>query len=65
VTYFSDAAVLSPAFGLPMAIMGPGRLGGSGGINESVAVDDVMTAARAYVRIARDWLGQGAGSGRG
>jgi succinyl-diaminopimelate desuccinylase len=65
VTYFSDAAVLSPAFGLPMAILGPGRLGGSGGINESVAVADVMTAARAYVRIARDWLGQGAGSGRG
>lgn len=57
VTYFSDAAVLAPAFGLPMAIMGPGKLGGSGGVNESVAIADVMTAARAYARIARAWLG--------
>jgi succinyl-diaminopimelate desuccinylase len=57
VTYFSDAAVLCPAFDLPMAIMGPGTLGGSGGINESVAVADVMTAARVYAGIARGWLG--------
>lgn len=57
VTYFSDAAVLCPAFNLPMAIMGPGTLGGSGGINESVAIADVMTAARAYARIAQGWLG--------
>jgi succinyl-diaminopimelate desuccinylase len=59
VTYFSDAAVLCPAFDLPMAIMGPGKLGGSGGINESVAVADVMTAARVYAQIAQGWLGQG------
>jgi succinyl-diaminopimelate desuccinylase len=57
VTYFSDAAVLCPAFNLPMAIMGPGTLGESGGINESVAIADVMTAARAYARIAQGWLG--------
>ncbi len=57
VTYFSDAAVLCPAFKLPMAIMGPGTLGGSGGIDESVAVADVMTAARAYAQIAAAWLG--------
>ena len=56
VTYFSDAAVLCPAFGFHMAIIGPGRLGGSGGINESVAVADVMTAARVYARIAERWL---------
>ena len=57
VTYFSDAAVLCSAFGFPMAIMGPGRLGGSGGINESVAVADVMKAARVYANIAKAWLG--------
>jgi succinyl-diaminopimelate desuccinylase len=56
VTYFSDAAVLCPAFGFPMAIIGPGKLGGSGGINESVAVADVMTAAKIYARIAQAWL---------
>ncbi len=56
VTYFSDAAVLCPAFNLPMAIMGPGTLGGSGGINESVALADVMTAAQTYARIAKRWL---------
>jgi succinyl-diaminopimelate desuccinylase len=57
VTYFSDAAVLCAAFGFPMAIMGPGKLGGSGGVNESVVVADVVTAARAYARIAQAWLG--------
>ncbi len=57
VACFSDAAILSPAFGLPMAILGPGRPGGSGGVDESVALADVMTAARAYAGIAAAWLG--------
>jgi succinyl-diaminopimelate desuccinylase len=57
VTYFSDAAVLCPALGMPMAIMGPGKLGGSGAIDESVLLADVVTASHAYARIAKGWLG--------
>ncbi len=57
VTYFSDAAVLCPAFGMPMVIMGPGQLGGSGAIDESVLLADVVMASHAYARIAKGWLG--------
>lgn len=57
VTYFSDAAVLCPALGAPMVIMGPGQLGGSGAIDESVVLADVITASRAHARIAKGWLG--------
>ncbi|MGL4320101.1 MAG: M20 family metallopeptidase [Paracoccaceae bacterium] len=57
VTSFSDAAVLCPAFGMPMVILGPGQLGGSGAIDESVVLADVVTAADVYARIARRWLG--------
>jgi succinyl-diaminopimelate desuccinylase len=57
VTYFSDAAVLCPAFGMPMVIIGPGQLGGSGAIDESVVLEDVVTAAKIYARIAMGWLG--------
>ena len=57
VTYFSDAAVLCPALGAPMVIMGPGQLGGSGAIDESVLLADVVMAAEVYVRIAKGWLG--------
>jgi succinyl-diaminopimelate desuccinylase len=56
VTYFSDAAVLCPAFDMPMAIMGPGKLGGSGAVDESVLLADVVMASHAYARIARIWL---------
>lgn len=57
VTYFSDAAVLCPALGVPMVIMGPGQLGGSGAIDESVVLAEVVTASKAYARIAMGWLG--------
>ena len=55
--YFSDACVLAPAFDLPMVIIGPGALGGSGAVDERVDVDDVHTAARLYRAIARRRLG--------
>lgn len=60
VSYFSDACILSPAFDLPMAIIGPGALGGSGALDESCAVDDLVAAARLYARIARRRLEAGA-----
>ena len=56
-SYYSDAAVLSPAFGLPMVIIGPGELGMSGRTDEHVAVRDVERACDLYRRIALAWFG--------
>ena len=55
-SYYSDAAILSPAFGLPMVIIGPGRLGMSGRTDEHVMVRDVERAVELYRRIALTWL---------
>lgn len=56
VTYFSDAAVLSPALDLPRVIIGPGELGMTGQCDEYVHIDKVIAAANIYVRIALDFL---------
>ena len=55
-SYYSDAAVLAPAFNLPMVIIGPGRLGMSGQTDEHVMTADVIRAAGLYRRIALAWL---------
>ena len=55
--YFTDACVLAAAFDLPTVIIGPGRLGGSGAVDERVAVADLVTAARLYRDIAASRLG--------
>ena len=56
VSCFSDACVLSPSFSLPMVIIGPGTVGGSGSVNESCGVHDLMHAARLLHRIAAAYL---------
>lgn len=56
VTYYSDAAVLAPAFDLAMVIIGPGELGISGSLNEYVEIDNVIGAAKVYAEIAFDYL---------
>ncbi len=56
VGYFSDAAVLSPHFDLPMVIIGPGPLGGSGAVNEWCEVDALDAASDLYYQIARSYL---------
>ncbi len=56
VSYFSDAAVLTPAFNLPMVIIGPGELGGSGGVDESCEVEKLITASRIFATIAARYL---------
>lgn len=55
-SYYSDAAILLPAFDLPMVIIGPGRLGMSGRTDEHVMVSDVERAVELYRRIALAWL---------
>ncbi len=55
-SYYSDATVLSPAFGLPMVIIGPGMLGMSGQTDEHVVTRDVENASALYRRIALAWF---------
>ncbi|SFI89191.1 M20/M25/M40 family metallo-hydrolase [Albimonas pacifica] len=54
--YFTDACVLAPAFGLETATLGPGALGASGALDESVAVADMLAAARIHAAAARAML---------
>lgn len=52
----TDAGWLSRA-GIPTVIYGPGELAEAHRPNESVAVDDLVTAARVMARFAGDWTG--------
>ncbi|MDF2231433.1 M20/M25/M40 family metallo-hydrolase [Albimonas sp. CAU 1670] len=54
--YFTDACVLAPAFGLETATLGPGALGASGALDESVSSADVLAAARIHAAAARALL---------
>jgi succinyl-diaminopimelate desuccinylase len=56
VPYFSDAAILSPALGLPWVIIGPGETGMSGQRDEYVTLDKLFAAADIYMQIATNYL---------
>ena len=56
VSYYSDAAIYATAYDLPFVIIGPGSLGMSGCVNESVEVQSVHDAVSIYRRIAQEWL---------
>lgn len=56
-SYYSDATVLTPAFDLPMVIIGPGALGMSGQTDEHVETASVESAVDIFEKVARDWLG--------
>lgn len=57
VSYYSDGAILMEGLNVPFAIVGPGTLGMSGQLNETIPVGEVEKATQIYVRIAQDWLG--------
>ncbi len=57
VSYYSDGAILLDGLDVPFAILGPGTLGMSGQLNETIPSQNIATAARIYARIAQDWLG--------
>lgn len=57
VGYYTDGAIICPALGLPMVIVGPGEIGMSGAIDEYVDVEKLETSALIFERIARDYLG--------
>lgn len=52
VTYATDASVLVPALGVPMAICGPGPREMAHQTDEYVAIDALERAARIYARVA-------------
>jgi len=56
VAYYSDAAILAPAFNLTMVIIGPGDLGISGSKNEFVKLSNVGQATKIYSDIALSYL---------
>ncbi|MDD9877575.1 MAG: M20 family metallopeptidase [Magnetovibrio sp.] len=56
VHYFSDAAILAPALGVPRVTIGPGRIGMSGQRDEWVDLADLHTAAAIYAEIASRML---------
>lgn len=56
VPYYSDAAVLSPALGLPMVIIGPGETGLSGAVDEYVVLDKLFNAKRIYLNIVEKYF---------
>jgi succinyl-diaminopimelate desuccinylase len=58
VTYFTDAAFLTPAFdNAPTIILGPGEPSQAHKTDEFCYVDKIAQAEEAYYEIARDWCG--------
>ncbi|NWD25679.1 M20/M25/M40 family metallo-hydrolase [Pseudomonas yamanorum] len=57
VGYYTDGAIMCPALGLPMVIIGPGEIGMSGAIDEYVDIEKLETSALIFERIARAYLG--------
>jgi len=55
-SYYSDATVLTPAFNLPMVIIGPGEMGMSGQTDEYCDLASLEHATDTFEAIARDWL---------
>ncbi|MEX2029523.1 MAG: M20 family metallopeptidase [Anaerolineales bacterium] len=56
--YFTDAAVLTPAYGSPpTVILGPGEMELAHQTDEYCRIDRIEQAAALYVEIARGWCG--------
>lgn len=56
-SYYSDATVLTPAFDLPMVIIGPGEMGMSGQTDEYCDLAALERAVDIFETVACDWLG--------
>jgi len=53
VPYWSDGAIIFHSGGIPLCLFGPGDIGVAHSPDEYVNVEDVLTAAEVYVRVAR------------
>lgn len=57
-TYFTDASVLTPAFGgIPTVVLGPGEMELCHQTDEYCRVDRVEQAVEIYTELARSWCG--------
>jgi succinyl-diaminopimelate desuccinylase len=57
-TYFTDASVLTPAYGgIPTVVLGPGEMALCHQTDEYCRVGRIEQAVAAYVEIARGWCG--------
>ena len=57
--YFTDASVLTPAFGNPPTIiLGPGEAGKAHQTDEYCAVDRIQAATEIYAALAAKWVNQ-------
>jgi len=57
-TYFTDASVLTPAFGRPpTVILGPGEPEMAHKTDECCRISQIEAASEAYLKIARRWCG--------
>ncbi len=57
-TYFTDASVLTPAFGgIPTVVLGPGEMALCHQTDEHCRVERIEQAVAAYLEIARSWCG--------
>jgi succinyl-diaminopimelate desuccinylase len=58
VTYFTDASVLTPAFGNPPTlILGPGEPAMAHKLDEFCYISKIEEAVEAYVKIGSKWCG--------
>jgi len=57
-TYFTDASVLTPAYGgIPTVVLGPGEMALCHQTDEYCLVERIDQAVETYVRIAQGWCG--------
>lgn len=57
VSYYSDGAILLDGLDVPFAILGPGILGMSGQVDETIPAVNLPKMVQIYRQIAEDWLG--------
>lgn len=53
-TYFTDASIIVQSYQIPIIIWGPGEPGQAHRADESILLESVLTAARAYTKLALD-----------
>jgi succinyl-diaminopimelate desuccinylase len=57
-TYFTDASVLTPAYGgVPTVVLGPGEMALCHQTDEHCRVARIEQAVEIYAQVARDWCG--------
>jgi succinyl-diaminopimelate desuccinylase len=56
VAYYSDGAIIAPALGIPMVIIGPGEVGLSGAVDEYVEITKLEASTKVFRQVAEEYL---------